>query len=375
MKYEDINLKGRITIANPTNNHSSKIKGVVVFLVFLIAAGSVLYVFRDKIAQSFDPISIVASVSAAKLKETDGRTNILLLGSDRRNPGNAVTSILTDTILVASIGKVDNDVVLISVPRDLWVQSPSGRYSKINEVYSNEGVDALKKTLENVLGISIHYHVLVTFDLFEKAIDILGGVSVNVDTAFTDYEYPIEGKEVDMCGKSKEEADKLLSESMSLVYIFPCRYETVSFTAGPQIMDGKTALKFARSRHGNNLEGDDFARARRQQKVIEAIKEKALSAQTLLDFNKIKSLYEAYASNVDTDIDLATVQTFYLLSKQIDFVKVVSIVLDDRSGANEGGLLLNPDATLYGGAYVLIPRSGDYTQIHAFVQKYLFGNK
>lgn len=98
--------------------------------------------------------------------------------------------------------------------------------------------------------------------------------------------------------------------------------------------------------------------------------------QTLLDFNKIKSLYDAYANNVDTNIDLATIQSFYLLSKQVDLAKVISIVLDDRSGANEGGLLYAPeDRTLYNNAYVLIPQTGDYSQIHAFVQKYLFGNK
>jgi LCP family protein required for cell wall assembly len=372
MKYEDINLKGRMTIADPTNTRPSKIKGVVVLFAFLIIVGGLIYTFRDVVIKAFDPISVVASVSGAKLKETDGRTNILLLGSDRRDGNSVIKSVLTDTILVASIGKVDNDVVLISVPRDLWVQSPSGRRSKINEVYINEGIEALKKTLENVLGIPIHYYALVTFDMFEQTIDILGGVNINVDAAFTDYEYPVENKETDMCGRSREDADKLIKEGMSLVYIFPCRYETVSFTAGPQTMNGKTALKFVRSRHGDN----DFARAKRQQKLIAAIKEKGLSMQTLLDFNKIKSLYDSYVSNVDTNIDLGTVQSFYLLSKQIDFAKVVSIVLDDRSGANEGGLLYAPqDTTLYNNAYVLIPQTGDYSQIHAFVQKYLFGNK
>jgi anionic cell wall polymer biosynthesis LytR-Cps2A-Psr (LCP) family protein len=156
------------------------------------------------------------------------------------------------------------------------------------------------------------------------------------------------------------------------------RYQTVHFSAGPQLMDGKTALKFVRSRHGDNGEDTDFARSKRQQKAIAAIKDKALSLRTILDINKVKNLYDIYSGNVTTDIDFATIQTFYLLSKQVDLSKVVSIVLDDRSDANEGGLLFAPeDRTLYGEGkpYVLVPKTGDYSQIHAFVQKYLFGNK
>lgn len=361
MKYADINLKNSanridITVPQPRGKN-----GVIAVLLVFTILGTIGYLFKDKIKGWFDPISVVASVNSAKLKETDGRTNILLLGSDKRSQG-PVTSILTDTILVASIGKVDNDVVLISVPRDLWVQSPNGFHSKINAIYTvaennqkGNGPIELEKTLEEVLGIPIHYYALVTFDLFEQAIDILGGVSVNVDTAFTDYSYPIEGKE------NAPENE---------------RYETIHFEAGMQTMDGKTALKFVRSRHGDNNEDTDFARSKRQQKVIAAIKDKSLSLETLLDFNKIKNLYDTYSGNVDTDIDIATIQTFYLLSKQVDLSEVVSVVLDDRSDANEGGLLYAPeDKTLYGNLYVLIPQTGDYSQIHAFVQRYLFGNK
>jgi len=380
MKYADINIKDRMSIADPVNTHSSNTKGIVLFLFCLIFMGGLVYAFRDKILQAFNPISVVASVTGAKLKETDGRTNVLLLGSDKRSKG-AVTSILTDTILVASIGKVDNDVVLISIPRDLWVQSPSGYHSKINAIYTlaennqpGTGPEELKKTLENVLGIPIHYYALITFDLFEQAIDTLEGVRVNIDNSFTDYEYPVEGNENSTCGKTGKDLE--LAYQQTPLMGFPCRYETISFSSGSLIMNGNTALKFVRSRHGNNGEALDFARSKRQQKVIAALKDKAFSLQTLLDFNKIKTLYDVYAGNVDTDIDIAAIQSFYLLSKQIDLSKVISIVLDDRSQANEGGLLYAPeDKTLYSNQYVLIPQTGDYSQIHAYVQKYLFGNK
>jgi LCP family protein required for cell wall assembly len=357
MNYVDVKSK---------NLRPKKKPGRAKFTALLLILGMVgilSFVFREKLKSVFDPISIVANVSASDLKQTGGRTNILLLGSDKRKSDTGESE-LTDTILVASIGQIDNDVVLISVPRDLWVEWPStGGYSKINAVYAGVdiggkhygGIEELKAVLEKLLGVPIHYYSLVTFDLFRDSIDTLGGIELTVDRSFTDRYYPIEGKE-----NAPEEE----------------RYETISFTAGKQNMDGDTALKFVRSRKGDNGEGTDFARSKRQQKVISALKNKVFSAKTLLNPIKIKELYDIYHNNVDTDIDFSTIQGFYTLSQQIEYDKVVSIVLDDRSQAVEGGLLFAPeDTSLYGGQYVLLPRTGDYSQIHAYVQKYIFGDK
>ncbi len=251
-------------------------------------------------------------------------------------------------------------------------------------MYSNAGIQVLKNQMEVVLGIPMHYHVIVTFDIFENIINILGGIDINVEKTFTDYAYPIEGKEADLCGKSKEEADKIFEdatekelnlESLAL-QSFPCRYEILKFEQGTQNMDGRTALKYARSRHGDNGESSDFSRSKRQQNVIMAVKNKALSLETLLNLSKLKELYDQYSTNVETNIDLKALQNFYQLSRSLDFEKVSQIVIDDSTDGNEGGLLYHPnDGTLYGGGWVLIPQAGDYSQIHAYVQKYLFGNR
>jgi len=226
---------------------------------------------------------------------------------------------------------------------------------KINEVYAYGGAGEASKMIQQVLGIPIHYYALVDFSLFKDTVNTLGGVELTVDRAFTDYYYPIEGKE------NAPETE---------------RYEVVHFDAGVQTMDGEKALKFTRSRHGDNNEGTDFARARRQQKVITAIKGKMLSVQTLINPQKLKELYDIYSKKVDTDIELSTLQNFYLLSQQIKFDRVESVVLDTGEDAEAGGLLYAPeDRTLYGGLYVLIPKTGNYSQIHAYVQKYLFGEK
>lgn len=381
-------------------NTSEENKGVArVFLLvgILIFIGVLFFFFKEPIKKAFNPIKIVGGSSQSKLnlKQSDGRTNILILGSDKRDLGiESGRNTLTDTILVASIGNIDNDVVLISLPRDLWVTNYKLKNgymysSKINEIYANASIEELKIQMENILGIPIHYYATVTFQLFEEIIDTLEGVEINVERTFTDYEYPIEGKESDLCGKTEEETEDITKKilenggsytedgkTINFLTAFPCRYETVSFDQGVQKMDGKTALKYARSRHGNNGEGSDFARSKRQQGVIMAIKNKALSVNTLLNPIKIKELYTQYVSNVETDIELQDLQSFYQLSQDLSFEDVKSIVVDTGDNADEGGLLYHPtDATLYKGAWVLVPQAGDFSQIHAYVQKYLFGNK
>lgn len=355
MKYVNICKNNKLKGKSDKNHMKTgfKYKYLVLTIIGIVVSLAIAgLLFENDVKALFNPVTIVATINNAKLEETDGRTNILILGSDKRSVGN-ITSVLTDTLLVASISNVDGDVTLISLPRDLWVSMPSGGYSKINAVYAYGGVQDTAKVVEDVLGIPIHYYGVVDFTIFRNAIDILGGVQVTVDNSFTDYYYPVEGKEA-----------APLNE----------RYETVHFDQGAQVMNGETALKFVRSRKGDNNEGTDFARAARQQKVIMAVKDKALALDTIINPTKLKELYDTYKDNVETNIGFNEIQNFYLLSQQIDFNKIKSIVLDDRSAADQGGLLYAPeDTSLYEGAYVLLPKAGDFSQLHAYVQKYIFG--
>ena len=157
-------------------------KKLVIFsLVGAVLIGGIFFVLK-KGNSWFDPISIVATVAASNLKENDGRTNLLLLGSDSRTSGDIQLN-LTDSILLVSIGRVEHDVVLLSLPRDLWVQDSRGVKSKINEVYANNknysgdevgGGEALMRVVEEVLGIPLHYYAVINFELFKETIDTLG---------------------------------------------------------------------------------------------------------------------------------------------------------------------------------------------------------
>src|SRR5690606_28002883 len=141
MKY--VNFSKNEQIRSLVENNGKKQKKsrrrwpILIVFSFLLIFFSFL-VFGNIVRAIFDPISIVANINNAQLKETDGRTNVLVLGSDKRSAGN-MDSTLTDTILVASIGRVEKDVILLSLPRDLWVKSPQGFYTKINAVYAFGG--------------------------------------------------------------------------------------------------------------------------------------------------------------------------------------------------------------------------------------------
>ncbi len=340
-------------------------KRLLVFsLALLLIVGlGILVVSRVGILQAiFAPISFVARlVNPVQLKEVDGRVNVLVLGLDTRGARGLMN---TDTIFVGSFSTVEGDPVLISIPRDLWVNlSPYG-YGRINSAYSRggtqkdgtlkeeQGVTFVKSKVEEILGIEIPYWVLVDFEGFKQIVDTLEGIEVCVERAFDDYAYPIPGKE----------SAKPLS----------ARYEHIHFDAGCQKMNGDTALKYARSRTGSNSEGSDFARVRRQQRVILGVKNKLLSLDLLLHLGKLSELYKQVTATVKTNATLGEVQrSLEVTAKFEDLSEVESLVLDPESK-----LVYHPtNSAPYGGAYVLVPQGGSFKKIHAAVRKLFYGEE
>lgn len=261
----------------------------------------------------------------------NGRTNLLVMGiGGTEHTGGD----LTDTMIVASTSIEGKSVSMISIPRDLWM--PDIR-AKINSAYHYGGVPMAKEETEKVIGAPIHFTVLVDFSGFKDVIDAMGGIEVNVERAFTDNLYPIEGRENDLCGGDRT---------------YKCRYESITFNQGTQIMDGKTALKFVRSRHAEGDEGTDTAREARQQKVLDAIKTKILSSSTI--FNPVKdiAIFNVVKNSVKTDID----------GKSLAILARV-IFSSRNSIKNElipENLLFNPPISrTYDYQYVFIPKSGN----------------
>lgn len=268
----------------------------------------------------------------------NGQTNILLLGINGK--GGADTN-LTDSIMLVSLNKKTKKAVMISVPRDLWVESIK---AKINTAYHYGGDKMVREVVTEVTGQPIDYLVVIDFDGFRQVVDTLGGVYVDVKTAFTDTKFPISGKEKDLCNGDP---------------LYLCRYETITFDAGRQMMDGELALKYIRSRNAEGDEGTDFARAERQQQFLKGLKEKLTSPEVLLNPSLLLRLYNLKDQIVTTDIKVNQYGSFLQLAKAIDWNNL-------KSTAINGNLLIHP-TTHYSKQWVLIPKGKGWEDIHNFV--------
>ncbi|MBI2074482.1 MAG: LCP family protein [Candidatus Levybacteria bacterium] len=175
------------------------------------------------------------------LKKADDNINILLLGI---GGGKHEGPNLTDSIIFASLDPQKNSVKLISIPRDLWI---SDIKDKINAAYAigedkkkGGGIILTRAIVSKITNQPVDYVIRLDFAGFIKAIDLVGGLDINNENTFDDYEYPIEGKEEDLCGHPLEEID-LLATASSQLEAFPCRYKHIRFDRGLLHIDGQTA--------------------------------------------------------------------------------------------------------------------------------------
>jgi LCP family protein required for cell wall assembly len=220
---------------------------------------------------------LISAVGQEVKMDAYGHTNILLVGVGGEGHDGEN---LTDTMIVASIDHDANTVSMISIPRDFFVENEEvGFGSRINSVYeyvmdeTNDPVyamDQLKGEIEKAFDIDIHYYAKIDFHGFVDIVDALDGITVTVDQPIADEAYP-----------APDGSDYL--------------YDPFYLPAGTQELDGETALKYVRSRHNTS----DFDRARRQQEVLSAIKDKAMSIGMLTSPSQIKDLYYAISMNFD----------------------------------------------------------------------------
>lgn len=285
-----------------------------------------------------ETLSDISKITSDKRNSLNGeenqRINILLLGiAGNGKPGGD----LTDTIMIASIDTKDKKIALLSLPRDLYTSVPKSNYSaKINSLYkyglnNEQGIEPLKKAVENITNLSINYYLIVNFSGFESFIDDIGGINIEVHRDIYDSSYP---------GPNYS-------------------YETFELKKGFHKLDGATALKYARERH-DDPEGD-FGRAKRQQQVIQAAKNKVFSTKTLLNPFAINKLLNTLGENVKTNMTLDEIDSFIKLTKNIDTQNINNAVVD----AWKEDSLLKVSHIFYENtqAFILVPRIGNYTEI------------
>lgn len=274
--------------------------------------------------------------------EGDGRVNILVIGIGGNGHQGGQ---LSDVILVASIDPINNEVAFLSIPRDLYLSIPGYYSTKINAAHAlgeqsgakGGGPEVLKKAVEDVLGVEMHYYVRVDFKGFIKAVDSVGGITVNVKERIY---------------------DPFIESSYGGGY-----RRAFIVEPGKQTMSGKKALQYARSRKTTS----DFDRARRQQEIIVALKSKVLSLGTFSNPVKISNLIDAAGSHVRTNLQIAEMLKLLEIADRISNKKTKHAVLDN-----------SPDNYLISqsinGASTLIPKAGldNFTEIQRYVRGKLF---
>ncbi|HET8845365.1 MAG TPA: LCP family protein [Ktedonobacteraceae bacterium] len=311
----------------------------VVLFVFAFATFQKVLAFGRTISTK-DPLSTQTNFVGGS-----ERINFLIMGYGGSGHDGAF---LTDSLVVISLLPQTHHTTLISVPRDLWVQNPanSGSYSKLNDVYpvaagdQNKnpvaGGDAVAQKISVITGLKINYWMTINFAGFQDFIDAIGGVDVNVPTAFT-AQYPAND-------------DPNINPN----------WIKVKFTKGPQHMDGKKAIVYSRARYvlDNPAEGSDFARSQRQQIIMKAALTK------IKDWHTWPQMYGAM------DKLEKTLYSNFSLADLAQFALKMDLESAHRVGLSNDNVL--EDTYSDDGQAILLPRGGNWSLIPTYVQQQLY---
>jgi LCP family protein required for cell wall assembly len=282
--------------------------GLVVVLALIVGGG--LWIYGNNLNNKLnktDPFSAI--VGNRPVKTVDGALNILLVGSDSRDPDTDMSKPgkwRSDTIVMVHVSADHDHVYLVSIPRDLYVYVPkmdsalySDRYAKINASFAWGGLPLAVQTVENYTGVRIDHVVSIDFGGLKEVVDALGGVDMHVDKTITSIHKP---------------------------------YRV--FQKGDQHFDGAQALDYIRQR--KQFPDGDFARMKHQQALLKAMLDKATSAGTLANPGKLNAFLQTLTKAVTVDKDFAltdmVLQFRSMSSDKLTFLTSPNAGSADRDG-------------------------------------------
>lgn len=332
--------------------------GAVLMLMIVIVFGTILYA------------RVVSSYSGANLRETtktivdsrfhapvqtDGRKNILVLGTDVLGNRDSDT-IRTDTLMVASISVDSGKITLISLPRDLWIASQS---AKINSIYqqdlqakslpTGQAGSQLSAIVGDITSLTIHHTVVIDIATVAKIVDAFGGIDINVERSFVDYQFPRSDVDVRVVRDPKK------------------LYEVVAFTSGIEHMSGDRVLKYIRSRHSNDpIEGSDDARVKRQQLVIATLLSKVKDPTLVRQPEVLGKLYKIYRDEFEKALsmeEIGSVAWQLMIHHRSPEIQSYQLPIE---GVSEHPVLTHPER-FPGGAWVYVPIKSDWSDVHAVI--------
>jgi LCP family protein required for cell wall assembly len=238
------------------------------------------------------PPPVRANVPTPEPWDGASQVTMLVMGLDYRDWESGEGSPRTDTMILLTLDPLNKTAGMLSIPRDLWVTIPGFKYGKINTAYRlgeaynlpGGGPELAIKTVEHLLGVPIQYYAQIDFSAFERFIDEIGGVKLDI---------PEEIK-VDLLGDEKGK---------------------ITIKPGVQTLPGKHALAYARAR---NTEGADFDRADRQQEIVLAIRRRILRYDLLPTLlQKAPTLYQELSAGINTNLTLEEAFQLAWLGQQI----------------------------------------------------------
>lgn len=306
-------------------------------------------------------------------QDANGRTNILLFGTSEDDPGHQGAN-LTDSIMVLSVDQNNKNAYMVSIPRDLRVKYGmdclSGSYGKINVYFScvsdgttkeaeDERQVAMRKFVGDIVGMDIQYSAHVNYSVVRDVVGALGTITVNIEGSNGDP--GVMDSNFDWKCKGGNEYASLATMKKNC----PPNGHFIDYPNGPATLDAEHALYLAQARGDSSptygLSRSNYDRELNQQKIIKAIKEKAMSVGVLTNPVTVSNLLDAMGSNLRTNFDTSEIRTLMNLAKDIPNDAVQSISLIDAE----------PSLFASDGEGNVIPAAGtyDYSAIQAYIRK------
>ena len=359
-----------------------KITSIVIGAIILAVVGFFAYKALSMMGNIFQGGNPFGLFQEQPLKEDKyGRSNILIVGTTDDDPTRKADGDggLTDSMMVLSVNQTKKDAYMYSIPRDLYVQfgmaCNAGYAGKINEYFNciddadskeaeQRRMDGIRAFVGKIFGMDIQYVAHVNTLVIRDAVNAVGGVTVNVESR--DPRGVFDGSLDWMCTQQGLTAAQRQERCPTGHYI--------DLKIGPAEMDGDKAMWFSRARGVSEptygLEQSNFDREQNQQRVIMALKDKALSTGTLTDVGKITKLMDAMGDNLRTNVETKEIRTIMKIASEIknEDIKRLSFVEEDNmlmtTGSMGGSSIVQPAAGLY-----------VYSDIQAFLRREIYATE
>ena len=349
-------------------------RGIIAFILIIVLTAG-WFAYRALMAsKSVFKGDLFGLVQQKPLKQdANGRSNILILGTSEDDEGHEA-GYLTDSMMVLSIDQNKKNAYMVSVPRDLYVKygraCDAGYAGKINVYFncvnndwkSDSAEDERQKETRSfvgeILGMDLQYSVHVNYSVMRDLVSAIGGIKVNIESR--DPRGVMDSNFDWKCGTTRAERQERCP-----------RGHYISYPNGEVELDAEHALYLAMARGDiaptYGFEQSNFDREKNQQKIMMAIREKALSTGTLTDFSKVTKLVDAIGANLRTNFETGEVRTLVSLMQSIKQDEIKSVSLIDAEPA-----ILTTGTV--GGASAVIPVAGtyNYSGLQAYIKKHIY---